>query len=220
MTQILETPSNTLRTWQLCQDAFASQGRKLAFPKHADPKKTYQWRHAAKLAQKIDEWGFDKTTAKAFINFAVGYANERRLLHKGLSVFFQNNMLDICCERMRKHSVRLSSRIDQLRSSLKFITIKCGERSMVDALLDRESFGRLRNIVRWFESGDLNPIYLAVSSSCTTALVKLAEVDAGERRLLPSKSELYCLAVDFSKDDNFQSQAKMVLGNDWRTTLC
>jgi hypothetical protein len=216
MTQILETPINVLRTWKWCQDAFAAKGRKLVFPKHADPQKTYQWRYAAKLTQKIDEWGFDKPTAKAFINFAVGYVDERKLLHKGLSIFFQSNMLDVCCDRMQKHSTRLSNRIEQLRLSHKFITTKCNNKPLVGVLLNRISFNKLRNIVRWYENGDLCVIYLAVSIASTEALEKLAIIAPNERILLPTKAELYCLAVDFSKDSDFCPQAKAILGNDWR----
>jgi hypothetical protein len=220
MIQILETPSKTLRIWKLCQDAFALHGIRLTFPKNTDPHKTYQWRYVSRLTRKIDEWGFDKPTAKAFIDFSVGYVSERKLLHKGLSVFFQSNMLDVCYNRMKKHSDRMSKRVGQFNLSHMFITAKCKGRPITKVLLDRESFDSFRNITRWFESGDLSAIYLATSIGCTKALSALATIAPNERSLLPPESELYCLALNASKDDDFRSQTKTILGNDWRMTLC
>ena len=215
-----QSPPNTLRTWRWCQDAFASRGRKLTFPGHTDHKKTYQWRYAARLAQKLEEWGFDDPTSKAFIDFTTDYISEKRLLHKGLSVFFQNNILEICCERMQKHSDRMTNRIEQLKSIHDFITTKCDGKPVVSVLLNRESLDKFRNIVQWFETNKINAIYLSLSSNCTAALSRLDIIAADERRLLPTKSELYCLAVDFTKDDNLRTQAKTILNDDWRMTPC
>jgi hypothetical protein len=219
MTQILESPTTTLRTWQWCQEAFAAHGIKLSFPKNTNPQKTYQWRYVTRLTHKIDEWGLDKPTAKAFISFAVGYVKEQRLLHKGLSVFFQNNMMDICYNRMKSHSSLSHDRIKHLWSSHKFVLARCGHKTTVCALLGRESFGKMHNVVRWHKSGDVSRVYLAASIACTEALEELATISPSERDLLPSRSELYCLLVDLSKDDSFRSQAKVTLENDWRT-LC
>ena len=220
MTQILETPTTTLRTWKWCQEAFALHGVRLAFPKNTNPQKTYQWRYVTKLAHRIDEWGLDRSTAKAFINFAVGYVKEKKLLHKGMSVFFQNNMIDICYDRMKKHSIGTCSRIQRLNEAHKFITTRCNNHPTVGVLLSREAFDKLRNIVRWYQSGDITSVYLAISVACTTALSKLAIVAPNERNLLPLESELYCLAIELSKDDNFRTQVRIILNDDWRMTPC
>lgn len=219
MTQILETPITALRIWKWCQEAFALHGIKLTFPKNTNPQKTYQWRYVSKLAHKIDEWGLDKPTAKAFINFTVGYIKERKLLHKGLSIFFQDNMMDICYDRMQKHSSNIDNRIKQFNMTHKFITARCNNRSAIRILLDRESFDKMRNIVRWYKSGDITNAYLATSTSCTEALAKLAIVAPNERLLLPTESELYCLAINLTKDGDFRTKAKTMLNDDWRMTL-
>jgi len=220
MTQILEPSTATMRTWKWCQEAFAAQGVKLTFPKNTDPKKTYQWRYVTRLANKIDEWELDRPTAKAFINFAVGYVKEKKLLHKGLSVFFQGNMMDICLDRMQKYASSSSDRITQLNSVHKFINDRRNGRSAVALLLSRESFGKLRNIVRWYKSGDITEAYLSMSAACTEALSKLAIVAPHERILLPTESELCCLAIDLSKDGDFRAKAKSILNNDWRVIPC
>lgn len=219
MIKIQEAPDAALRTWRWCQDAFASRGRKLTFPKHTDPRKTYQWRYAAKLAQKLEEWGFDDSTAKTFINFAVDYVSEKRLLHKGLSVFFQSNMLEVCYERIQKHATKVSGRLEQLRLMHRFVTAKCAGNPLVSVLLNRDSFDKFRNIVQWFENGQINVLYLSLSLGCTAALSRLDIIAAEERSLLPPKSELYCLAIDFIKDEELRSQVKAILGSDWRE-LC
>ncbi|MCK9558606.1 MAG: hypothetical protein M0R50_11290 [Candidatus Cloacimonetes bacterium] len=219
MPQILETPVEILRTWKWCQEAYATHGVKLAFPKDTNPKKTYQWRYATKLANKIDEWELDKQTAKAFINIAVGYIKERNLLHKGMSVFFQDNMIDICYDRMQKHTSCIDDRINRFSATHKFIKTKCRNRTPVSVLLGRESFDKMRNIVRWYKSNDITASYLSMSIVCTEALSKLAVIVPDERNLLPSDAELYCQAIDLLKNDDFESQAKTILGNDWRM-LC
>ena len=218
MTQILEPPTTALRTWKWCQEAFAKHGIKLTFPKNTNLQKTYQWRYITRLTHKIDEWGLDKSTARAFINFAVGYVKEKKLLHKGLSVFFQNNMMDICYSRMRKHSSNACSKIERFRETHKFITTRCNNHPVVGVLLSRESFDKMRNIVRWYKSGDIPTSYLATSIACTEALTRLAVVAPDERNLLPSESELYCLALEFVRDDDFRTQAKEILDSDWRMT--
>jgi len=220
MTQILEPPTTTMRTWKWCQEAFAAQGVKLTFPKNTDPKKTYQWRYVTRLANKIDEWELDKPTARAFIHFAVGYMKEKKLLHKGLSVFFQGNMMDVCFDRMQKYASGSSNRLTQIITSHKFVSDRCNGKSAVTLLLNRESFGKLRNIVRWYKSGDIAEAYLSISIVCTEALSKLAIVAPHERILLPTESELYCLAINLTKDGDFRSKAKSILDNDWRMTLC
>ena len=219
MTQILEPPTTALRTWKWCQEAFAKHGIKLAFPKNTNPQKTYQWRYVTRLTYKIDEWGLDKQTARAFINFAVSYVKEKRLLHKGLSVFFQNNMMDICYSRMQQHSANACNRIERFRTAHKFIETRCGNRSEVAVLLSRESFDKMRNVVRWYKSGDIPITYLATSVACTEALTRLVVVAPDERSLLPSESELYCAAIDFSRDEDLRSQARTILGKDWRMIL-
>jgi hypothetical protein len=219
MTQILETPTTALCAWKWCQEAFAQHGIKLTFPKNTNPQKTYQWRYVTKLACKLDEWGLDRATAKAFINFTVGYVKEKKLLHKGMSVFFQDNMMDVCYSRMRKHSSSACSKIVRFQKVHEFITTKCHSRSKTATLLNRESFDKMRNIVIWYKTGDITSQYLALSAACTEALSKLAIVAPDERSLLPTESELYCLAVNLMKDGDFRSKAKAILSNDWRITL-
>jgi hypothetical protein len=220
MTQILEPNTTVSRTWRWCQEAFALHGIKLAFPKNTSPQKTYQWRYATKLAQKIDEWGLDRSTARAFIGFAVEHVKEKKLLHKGLSVFFQNNMMDICYDRMQTCSSDEHNKIQRFHVVHDFVVSRCNNRSTVSVLLGRESFDTFRNIVKWYQAGDITTSYIALSSACVMALSKLIVVAPSERNLLPSDSELYCLAIKLIKDEDFSSQAKAILGNDWRMTLC
>jgi hypothetical protein len=141
-------------------------------------------------------------------------------LHKGLSVFFQGNMMDVCFDRMQKHTASSSNRLTQLSTVHKFINDRCNGKSAVALLLNRESFGKLRNIVRWYKSGDITEAYLAMSVACTEALSKLAIVAPHERILLPTESELYCLAVNLMKDGDFRAKAKSILDDDWRMALC
>jgi hypothetical protein len=220
MTQILEPPAAAMRTWKWCQEAFAENGIKLTFPKNTNPQKTYQWRYITKLTQRIDEWELDRATAKAFIYFSVSYMKEKKLLHKGLSVFFQGNMADVCYDRMQKQLTNADHNLERIRNAHTFVMSRCNNKSAVALFLNRESFGKLRNIVRWYKSGDITDAYLATSLACTEALSKLSVIAPNERDLLPTESELYCVAIRLTKDGDFRPKAKAILGNDWRMTLC
>jgi len=213
MIKIQESRTDVLTTWQWCQAAFATYGHKLTFPKATDPRKTYQWRYAAQLARKLNEWGFDDDTSQAFLRFAVGYIKERRLLHKGLSAFLQANILQICYERMQKHTDGTDKRLAKLKESRTFLVNQCGDKSMPKLLLTRRSFSDYCNIVRWYESGYITKLYLALSKICTAVLTRLP---LEQRTLLPASSELFCLRAEFLADVDVCEEAKAIFGDDWR----
>lgn len=220
MTQTLESPASILRTWAWCQEAFVKHGIKLDFPKNTDPKKTYQWRYATRLSRKIDEWELDRDTARAYIKFAVEYIKDKRLLHKGLTAFFQNNMMDVCYNKMQNSISMTDNRIAKLIDTRKFLESKCMHRPFVKVLLGRESFDKFRNIVRWSQSKDISQVYMSISASCTAALANLAIIAPNERGLLMSDSDLYQSAQEFLSDNMFRLRAKTILGNDWRPMPC
>ena len=219
MHKIRANPDVVKRVWLWCRDAFAQAGYRISFPKNTNPQKTYQWRYAARLAQKLDEWELDEETSKAFIEIMVEYIAERGLLRKGLSAFFQTNALQVCYDRLDNYCSRKARRIESLQESKKFIDAKSRNRPIQRLLLDRPRLDANANIVAWFESNDISMVFLAVSRSCTAALSKLAEVAPEQRDLLPTSADLFCVRSDLMKDKWSREQAKKILGPDWRQ-LC
>jgi len=219
MRKIHTDPKITKKVWLWCQDAYAKHGCRLRFPKDTNPQKTYQWRYAARLAEKLEEWDFDEQTSKAFIELAVGYVKEHKLLRKGLSVFFQTNILQVCYDRIDDYCRGSVDKITVLERSRDFVDAKLHNRSRCNLLLDRSRLDEYANIVEWFESHKIGTLYLALSKSCASALAKLAESAPEQRGLLPSSADLFCLRSEIVNDDVERQKAEEILGSDWRE-LC
>jgi hypothetical protein len=200
--------------WKWCQAAYSEQGVNLKFPKGTDPRKTYQWRFAAKLAQKTSEWGLDENTTKQFIRTAISYAKRRGLLHKGLSIFCQANMLEECYKQLLAEDHAVQDTAEILRQTRRFLAMS-GE-TLTRQLLRRSHPDAPANITIWFEAGELPAVYMALSMACTAALAKLAISDPDERQRLPKRAELLLLASNLAADVQLKWTAKAILEDDWR----
>lgn len=205
------------RTWNWCVDAYRRCGQTLKFPEATEPTKTYQWRYATRLARQLEEWEFDEQTSLVFIRYAVEYARKKGLLRKGLSAFFQSNILDICYDRIKSECNEVDRRLTLLRQSHSFLSARANGRPIVDVLLSRPAPNTYYNIVQWFERHRVSTIYLALSKSCTAALSKLAKLDSEQRSLLPGPADLFCLMGELTDNATFGRQAARILGDDWRT---
>lgn len=193
-----------------CILSYSKAGHRLQFPRNTNPQKTYLWCYASKLAQKLDEWEFDDSTSKAFIDHATKYAKEKKLLHKGLSIFCQGNILQICYERFEKQDKRSESLLNSIRKSKSFLDSKAVKGSHLKALLGRPNPNAFFNIVEWYELGKISALYLAKSKSCCQAIAKINKIDPDQREMLPSQSELFILA------QNNNHEIRKILGSDWR----
>ncbi len=205
------------QVWSWCKDAFARRGSILKFPEHTEPHKTYQWRYAKRLAETLEEWEFDDHTAIAFIDSAASYVKERKLLHKGLSAFFQSNILEVCYDRLESQQCNEIKKLESLRSTREFLDGQI--RPTTRALLNRQRLGARYNIVEWFTSGNICKLYLALSASCTYVLGVVAKQDQLQRTLLPSSAELFCERSAIDRDQSLRREAEAILGSDWRK-LC
>ena len=218
MDEIL-TPDRIMQVWGWCQSAFLEHGHKLSFPPLTDPRKTYQWRHARRLATQLAEWHFDDQTAQVYLGLAAGYIKSKKLLHKGLSAFFQSNMLQLCHTKMEERIRFDEERIKSIDAAHRFLRSKCGDVPTERVLLRRESFDSFRNIVVWHGSSNLPAVYMAVSRPCMIAINALEEKLPQERVLLPSKAALFSLMTTISEDVHLRTNVRSILGDDWRS-LC
>ena len=205
-----------LDVWRWCNTAFADKGRILRFPANTDPKDTYQWRYATRLARRLEEWDLDDETARAFIVTAVRYAYDHSLLHKGMAAFFQSNILEVCYERMMQESKTSSTQLDSLKVTKDFLDRQNGSGNMVDILLQRERLGSFTNIVQWYLAGKIYDLYVALSLSCYRAINRLEKKDPTERDHLPKRVDIFLLRSNFIRDKSNKQKAIEILKEDWR----
>jgi len=204
------------KVWNWCIDAFGRCGQTLKFPDNTNPIKTYQWRYTARLVRKLEEWEFDDQASVIFIRYAVEYARDKRLLRKGLSAFFQNNILDICYDRIDSECEEIDKRLALLRKNHSFLLAHTDGKLFINVLLSRSAPDTYYNIVEWFERHRISTIYMALSRSCTVALSRLSKTSPEQRSLLPKSSELFCIMNELTNNVAFRRQALLILGNDWR----
>lgn len=203
--------------WSWCSDAYLQHGRRLSFPKGTDPTKTYQWRYVTAIAKKFAEWDFDEQTARRFLDIAVRHSKQTGTMQKGLAVFFQGNILDICYEKLQAESNSNSQTLDTLRHIRAWLQRKVGTRSLLDTLLDRDDPDGFCNLSVWVHASRISPLFLALSKSCAQALARLNLDYAEERGLLPKQTTLYILRDEFLRGDvENLTQAREIFANDWR----
>lgn len=219
MEAIKDAEDRIWEIWQWCSESYLQHGKKIQFPKHTDPKKTYQWRYARALANKLDSWGFDEETSKSFIDIAIKYAKDHGMLNKGMAALHQENMLQICYDKLKNEENSNDQNIRSLSNIKSWLDKQTGQKTLLKTLLkrrDRESFC---NLTYWYEASKISPLYLSLSRSCGLALAKLDEQRPDERIILPSTSSLCGIRTSFLKDNSNRTQARRIFGDDWRK-LC
>ena len=206
---------DTIQTvWDWCSDAYLRNGKRLSFPSNTDRKKTYQWRYARAIACKFAQWKFDNPTARKFIDIAVGHAKSIGVLHKGLAVLHQSNMMDVCYKKLQQQSEKNGQDLIVLTNMKKWFDRTIG--GDVKVLLHRSAPGAFTNLTMWYKARRLSPLFLALSKSCTYALAKLHEQDPVERKMLPSLSKLFMLRSQVVDDISNLKRIRRIFSTDWR----
>lgn len=208
--------NRVLNVWSWCSEAYLRAGRKLSLPAGTDPAKTYQWRYAAAIAKKFEEWDLDDDAAKKFIDIAVRTAKERGMLQKGLAILHQANMLQLCYEKLVAECDNNKRNLDSLRHVRAWFVKKVAGRDALEMLLGRANPDEFCNLTMWYQASRLPPLYLALSSSCRKALARLNRDCPDERGMLPRHTELHLLREEFLKDAGNLKQARDIFAQDWR----
>jgi len=203
--------------WHWCCDAYLRRGHRLSFPRGTDPTKTYQWRYLEALERQFHTWDFDDALCRRFIDIAAAYATERGLIRKGLSIFFQRNLLRVCYDRLRADEDRHASILEALASSHAWLAEHgMGMGRQVDTLLERGGLGSYTNLTKWYQAGHITDLYLALSRACGIALARLANADGQERALLPKATKLVLVRAPLVRDPLLKARAREILQDDWR----
>jgi len=205
-----------LALWQICFEAYIKQGHKLSLPKNTDPSRTYQWRYLQALDRKLREWDFDRALIISFITVVAEYAKRNKLIHKGLSVFCQSNILDKCYYRLKELQVFSQSHVAKVRQCKRWFD---GEMNgdVVSILLHRDRRGAYPNIVKWYQAGLLYDSLLAISKICGMAMLRLNTEDKDSRQQLPNLSTLTHLRATLQEDKSVWADLRDIMGDDWRT---
>lgn len=201
--------------WDLCSAAYLRHGSRLSMPANTDPTKTYQWRYAKAITAKFNEWDFDNDTSAKFIDIAAKRAKERGLLHKGLSILHQNDMLQICFQALQQEERGNKGNVVLLRDTKNWVDSQINGRDPISVLLARTSNRALCNLSIWYKASKLSNLYLSLSQSCRTALSRLSQQSPDERGQFPSAPKLYMLRVEFLNDIGNKRHAQQIFNSDW-----
>lgn len=206
--------------WRLCCESYLRiANRRLAMPKGTDPKKTYQWRYLVALDKKLSDLEISSDGRADFIDAVVQYARERNLLHKGLSIFMQSNLLDEVYRRLRERSTGTSDTVSVIRRSKEWLDATLAASncsSAVELLLERDSIGSYPNIVKWHQAGYLPELFLALSRSCGLAISRLSRSSNVDRASLPPDIRLFLLRTSALSARGVTSSIRDVLLDEWR----
>jgi len=201
--------------WDLCSDAYLRHNYKLTFPAGTDPTKTYQWRYLAAFHRKIQEWDLTHDETVQLINIIADYASQTHAIKKGLAIFNQTNIVEMCNAKLKQNKTSGRQVLDTLKQTFTWLQSQI-DGNPLRTLLYKKNSAAFSNIVCWYEAHKITPLYLSVSKMCGQAMRKLEETDPHERSLLPSQVVLYKSRTNFLQDPVNHEQAKCILGADWK----
>ena len=154
----------------MCFDNYLKNGIKLKFPQNTDYTKTYQWRYILSITNKINGWKFTKEAANKYIELVVQYAKSAKLLDKGLAVFLQGNISEVCYDRLKKMQASSEQNASVLKHTKSWLDTRIGSDKLLSLLLSSSSNNKFPNIVLWYQANKIPPLYLALSKSCCKAI--------------------------------------------------
>lgn len=180
--------------WQMSVDAFAKYNIVLKLPKHTDRRKTYQWRYLAKMNSNFKKWNLEKDEIKQFLSIAVDYARHNRIAFKGLSLFHQTNILQVCYDKLVAKLQYRRRMLRNLRDMKAWFAVQTAEGDVITVCLRRANNVSMCNLAKWYQSAKINPLFMALTKPCMLAMDMVGDLD---KALLPSKAELVLARQEF-----------------------
>lgn len=212
----LITNSRVQQVYQWCSEIYSSNGHILRFPKNTNPCDTYQWRYLRSLASKFDELDLSDEDCRKFIEIIIKYAKNNGLTSKGLAIFQQSNIIDVCYDSLVKMQNNSECTLSSLSSMKTWLDSKISDNDPVRVLTDRKNINGLCNITTWYESSKISDLFFALSRCCGRAYSRLNEMNSADCDFLPNQSKCYIIRAKVTQDSNFVQRAKQIFGNDWR----
>ena len=140
------------------------------------------------------KWNLNKQEIAKFLEIAVKYAKHNRIAFKGLSLFHQNNILQICYDRLKAIIAQRNRIARSLKQMQSWFNDQIAEADPVEVCLRKSSKNAMCNLAKWYQSSKINPLFMALSRPCMIAVDMVGDTD---RSLLPTKAELVLARQDF-----------------------
>ena len=176
-------------------------------PKGTDPKRTYQYRYAAKFLKNME--GVPWETIQKIVYYAVEYAKESEkasVWTRGLWILTKSNIIDIAHKKAKEEGEQKELDLNKVIKSKEFAAQHNYEFSR------SEKDGGFPNLVIWYDSGRISLTYLSMSESCKKALL---ELDKTDKRMLPSQKEITKRRIRCMMDTEYRGQLKDILEDDY-----
>lgn len=141
------------------------------------------------ICNKFNEWEFDRDTAIAFIEIAVAYAKELKVLEKGLAVLHQGNMLNICYERLRSKDNDKENLLARLQYSYDHMAGISGD--LFKYLIGRNSSRDFHQLTNDYMNNKICMEAISLVKPARKALKMISERDKIEAQILPDIGRLY-----------------------------
>ncbi len=204
-----------LNIYKLFRNAMREQGQFVAFPKNVDPRKTYAWRYLVAFVRKLEEEQINEDLIPCIIKAIVENAKMKRILSRGLSILSQNDLLKIGLAKLERETQDEARKIKNIIKTHEFLISQLngnGEiKNRVDLLSYRPNKRSYANVTRWFQAGQLNLDYIALSKSCQRAIRKL---ELFELQLFPKFKDHLIIRWAYLTNDAIHQQIKTILGHD------
>ena len=204
--------SFVFQIYEWYRSAMLSVGNGISFPKGTDPTKTYTFRAVKKFAQKMVDWEFDESTIRLFIQTAVRYAKNRKLLSKGAYLLTMNSVLEVCYEELQHQMVMHKALDSELVESHQFMQSLGSTRSEIYRRLRRPiSYGGCNSLIYYYNTDKISISYISLSIICGAVLSK---INLDERSEVPTDIDLLKLRVRLLSDYDNLVSAQKILKND------
>jgi len=207
----LAVAGDALKLWDYCRLAYSKYGIKLSFPANTDPTKTYQWRYLQALDKKCTDWGFNDDLIQTFIDIVASYAKSKGILCKGLAVFHQSNVLQICYNELQAREKADIQRGDVITAAHNWFLQQTAGSDPVKLMMRRARPEAYCNLTIWYKASKLPILYLSLCQPCCKA-IRLLQGQMDEE-MLPSSVELYKVRYTYYNTDINLQHAQNILGD-------
>lgn len=196
--------------FKYCQSVFTGIGIKLNFPKDTKPQNTYMWRYLRHFCDRINEHNIDKELSYKLVDSIINNAKRYNQLHKGLAILASDRLIELSINSIGEHAKTTENIVDKVKRNHVFL----GQfDDKIAELLYKKNRDALPNIVMWYKSDRLCPLYLAISETCGNAIRKLPKDD---RILLPSGKDMVITRYKWLADRALKYRLRAILGKDWK----
>jgi hypothetical protein len=142
----------------------------------------------------------------------VEYAHKRGMLHRGIAVLDQKNILDIVLAKLEREGREEEDITKAIEDSEMFVRKQLPVGSKAHFLLaQRPNRTAYSNITRWYKANQISIGYIAVSRECKKALGTLSH---DELELFPQPVDLLRMRLQLISNHSIVERLKTTLGND------